>query len=281
MGAKNTQVSKICTVCSKTFSVVKCREHTAVVCSRECKGVITAAKYKAERIKRNCLICGKSMEILPSRAAIGGGKYCSYSCHNLAMFRQEHKKWADGNENHHSDGYVLVRASKHPFAVNGTVFKHRIAMEEYMRNLVPHHKFLVEIEGIKYLRREIHVHHIDENKEHNEVSNLIACTAAAHRDIHDKRPVLDGEIYPDHEWIQKREYRGVKCECQTCNKEFFLPPSAVADGRGKFCSNECKHRAYAIDAVCKCCKKQFTLTRSLFLNGNGQFCSDLCRAIQQ
>lgn len=276
MGAPKNQVPKICTVCNKAFSVIKSREHKASVCSRECKGKVTAAKYQKARIKRECLVCGKEIEVIQSRAE-RAGKYCSWSCHNVGMARMEHKTWADGNESYHSGGYVLIRSQKHPFTVGGYVFKHRLAMENLMREVVPDHKFLVSHDGVKYLRREIQVHHIDENKEHNETPNLIACTAAAHRDMHGGRPVLEGEIYPDYDWIKKREYRGVKRICKSCQGEFFLSPSAVADGRGKFCSLKCRQDSIMIDVNCKCCKKTFATTKEKFSRVGGQFCSDLCR----
>lgn len=279
--AFSTKVEKICSVCQKQFLVVKSREHTATVCSRECKGKITAEKYRSARIKRNCLVCNKEMEVLPSRDAKGIGKYCSYSCHNLAMAQQEHKTWADGNESFHTGGYVLIHEKMHPYSVASKVFKHRLVMEEKMRREVPSHKFLIEICGDLYLRREIQVHHIDEIKTNNDEENLIACTAAAHSDMHNDRPVLEGEIYPDHDWIKKREYRGVKCVCQNCQKEFFSTPSSIADGRGKNCSVQCsreyRSKQTTLTLVCNCCKKEFNMPQSQVALGRGKFCSDECR----
>lgn len=33
--------------------------------------------------------------------------------------------------------------------------------------------------------------------------------------------------------------------CETCEKRFFVRPSKVADGRGKFCSRTCQGKAHA------------------------------------
>lgn len=279
--AFNTQVKKICKVCEKEFSVVKSRMDKAVTCSRECRGKIDAERYSASRIKRNCLSCGKEIEVTERRAALGAGKYCSYDCHNLAMSLQEHKTWADGNEVPHSAGYVLVRDNQHPYTVGGYVFKHRLVMENKMRNEVPNHNFLIDIGGIKFLKREIQVHHFDEEKLNNVEGNLLACTAGAHRDFHNNLPVMIGEFYPEYEWIKTRDFRGIKCNCNNCGKEFFSSRSAIKDGRGKNCSVECQAAQHSknksVDVVCQCCSKTFKAWKSAVELGRMKFCSNECR----
>lgn len=38
------------------------------------------------------------------------------------------------------------------------------------------------------------------------------------------------------------------CECGVCKKKFRIKPSAIKNGEGKFCSNECKHKSQRFGA---------------------------------
>lgn len=277
MGADYTQVQKVCAVCGKGFSVVKSREFTATVCSRECKGKVSAAKYSAARIKRNCLHCGVEIEVVPKKANING-KYCSVDCKNKAATIKPRSGKATENQKENFYGYISEKAKDHFFAVDGYVLKHRLVVEKRMREEVPDHKFLVEIDGVKYLRREIDVHHIDHDKTNNSLDNLVACTAAAHNAIHDNCHVLEGEIYPDLAWIEKRTHRGIKCECQTCSKEFYVPQRTIKMGSGKFCSVKCKAESQrnSVKVACQTCGNTFTAWASTLKLGHGKFCSNAC-----
>ena len=96
----------------------------------------------------------------------------------------------------HSEGYRYIRQKfAHPFASNGYVFEHRLVMEDRMRREVPDHKFLVEIDGKRYLRREIQVHHRNESRVDNCPDNLLAMTGNAHKIVH-----LGGTPAPDTYW---------------------------------------------------------------------------------
>lgn len=85
-------------------------------------------------------------------------------------------------------GYRLVRSLDHPFKnSSGFVFEHRLIAEKYLLNETNS----VEISGNLYLKPELEVHHIDENKLNNQPENLLVLTKSEHIKLHNKKnPVL-------------------------------------------------------------------------------------------
>lgn len=63
---------RICPSCNRMF---KPRKSTQVYCSIKCRPV-----NMENKIKTNCIVCGKVMHVIPSRLKDGRGKYCSKSC---------------------------------------------------------------------------------------------------------------------------------------------------------------------------------------------------------
>jgi len=43
----------------------------------------------------------------------------------------------------------------------------------------------------------------------------------------------------------------VKTNCATCGKEIFIPPSRIAEGRGKYCSRECSTQRHKHNVTVK------------------------------
>lgn len=232
-------VTKQCKVCNKEFSVPPWRAETAVVCSRACKGALTAAKYQEQRVTHRCKWCDKEFTSPQSHAHRRA--YCSEKCKNDAGVGQYFGPRAeDGGTTMHSDGYVLERSNLHPFAVSGEVMQHRLVMERWMREEALHHHFLVEIDGVKYLRREIHVHHRNEIKGDNARGNLLACTAATHKDIHSGRPVMKGTAWPETGDEIDAEARSVIKPCEICGVPFKAIRANLLRGAGKYCSIKCR-----------------------------------------
>ena len=66
------KVSIVCQTCKKTFYVNQGRASSAKYCSIECE---------KDRIKRNCLLCGKEFEIPKSRIIGKRGYYCCRDCY--------------------------------------------------------------------------------------------------------------------------------------------------------------------------------------------------------
>lgn len=236
------KVELSCATCGKSFSVWPTRAGTAKTCSQKCRGVQIAARYKAIRPAMACVVCGKSFSCPPSHEKLKS--CCSLACaHELSRRREvatgkEHFNWKSGSTV--SDGYLYLNVAGHPFQSFGRyVAEHRLVVEEWMRAKAPDHHFLVEVEGRKYLRSEIDVHHRSGNKRDNRPDNLLACTKSAHRAIHSGNPPMEGEVWPPIEGMQPFTPYRITCVCETCGTEFQKKRSEVKRGAGKFCSRAC------------------------------------------
>ena len=91
---------------------------------------------------------------------------------NHADFRGEKNGRWKGGRRVDKDGYVLLHLPDHPYRdYHGYVREHRIAMEKHIgRHLLPD---------------EV-VHHIDQDKLNNDISNLQIMTPQAHMSLHSK-----------------------------------------------------------------------------------------------
>ena len=85
-------------------------------------------------------------------------------------------------------GYVLILYRKeHPFKNNqGYIYEHRLVMEQWLRKNEPNHPALIEIDGIKYLRRNWIPHHVNEIRNDNRLENLKVMTLSEHVIFHNK-----------------------------------------------------------------------------------------------
>ena len=72
----------------------------------------------------------------------------------------------------------------HPFSSNGYVFEHRLVMEAHLREADPYSRFLIRLGNQMYLSPDYVVHHKDENKTNNAVSNLECMTRTDHMTHH-------------------------------------------------------------------------------------------------
>lgn len=86
-----------------------------------------------------------------------------------------------GRKSIQRNGYVLKRIENHPFAQDGVwVLEHRLIAEKYLLD----ENNSVEINGKRYLRPDLIVHHKDLNKKNNIVENLEIMTLDEHTRIH-------------------------------------------------------------------------------------------------
>ncbi len=195
-------VEKKCEVCGKSFSVPPTRALTAKTCSNEC-AISVRAKSRERKVTCVCKNCGKEFQSPRSQAV--ARVYCSILCKNTsdayvseksARMKGENNPMWRGGETSNADGYVYVRSPDHPFASNGYVFKHRLVMEEWLKEEVPGSKFLMSIDGESFLLPGIDVHHMDEDPANNQRSNLVTCTPQSHRSIHSGYGAQPGTFWP-------------------------------------------------------------------------------------
>lgn len=181
-----------CQICGTEFSVPKCREKTAKACSKECAVKVRALSNRRQ-VKKTCPECGQVFEVPQSHK--DRRTYCSYKCRDtsperlrkaaLARAGDKNPMWKQGFHTRR-DGYVyeLAPLDHHFRSPNGYVLQHRLVMERYLVEHEPSSSHLVSIDGGLYLRPELHVHHIDEDKANNRLENLICVSAADHRKLH-------------------------------------------------------------------------------------------------
>lgn len=276
-------ILKRCVVCGNEFSVPPVRKDSALFCGKLCKAKYASDKHKLERVKCNCKQCGKEFYVPQSRVARGNGIFCSNKCRNESLKGVSFtKKSLDGITALHSDGYILTRASNHPFNVSGYVLEHRIVIENAMRIEYQNHHFLVEIDSVKYLKRDIEVHHVNEVKSDNIIENLIACTSSGHKDLHAGRVPMLSECWPVQKETVADEARYKTIDCQKCKKAFQIKLSVWKKRGAKFCSNVCAS-GYEGDLPsivykkCETCGQEYSLKRSVFLTGKSKFCSIKCK----
>lgn len=105
------------------------------------------------------------------------------------------------------------------------------------------------------------IHHIDFDKENNDISNLIMLTKSQHQSLH-------GKINGAKTYKERRIFT-----CIVCGRKF----EANDMGRNLYCSNECletykKRVLYTDKRICKMCGKEFTA----YKYSNHKFCSHKC-----
>lgn len=189
-------VHKNCVVCGKGFTVPPARALTAKACSNEC-AIQVRAESKRRQVTLSCQKCGKAFTEAASHVL--RRRFCSRDCmHSSEGFAQEKSEARLGDKNpmwkggvaKQSDGYLYERSAEHPFASGGNgeyVLQHRLVAEQHLRAEMPGSEFLIEIDGQKYLRQGIDVHHIDRDRANNAISNLVVCTPAAHNAFHHEK----------------------------------------------------------------------------------------------
>lgn len=151
-----------------------------------------------------------------------------------------------------------------------------------------------------------HIHHKDENKEHNDIENLVCARGTTHMKYHllkyatnhhdeildnlekNARPRAsewhkssDGRKWHSQQRIRTTsELKEKEFVCENCGTHFWKKPL----GQNKFCSNNCKSQARRKSGVddetrtCACCGREFKANRY----SSKSFCSAECRfAVRQ
>ena len=131
-------------------------------------------------------------------------------------------------------------------------------------------KVRLELGLTKEQMKGLDVHHLDRNRDNNDMTNLQLMTKAEHTKLH---AAEDGKELSEHKLPKPKYVKGV---CEWCGKE-YKSSSNVAH-KQRFCSEKCKmkwRRANGLDReqrVCVFCGKTFTCNKTL----STKFCSKRC-----
>jgi hypothetical protein len=162
-----------CETCGKIF--VK-RRNSTKYCSNKCSG---EAKRKRSLIK--CDFCGNEFEIHECHRSVHN--FCSKSCYSewqkIYIKEEKSPRWNGGV--HIQDGYIFHRQEDGSYKA-----EHRLVVEKTIG---------------RPLRSDEIVHHLDENKQNNNIDNLVVVTKAEHIQIHRdllKSSRMNKEVYICH-----------------------------------------------------------------------------------
>lgn len=170
-----------------------------------------------ERILKNCQQCGTVLYVKQSDDRRGGGKYCSHTCFYAHNRGKNNNKWKGGVKIH-AHGYRLITSPNHPFKdKQGYVREHRLVMEMYIG---------------RYLEPYEDVHHLDNDKQNNDIGNL---ELFASRSEHLKKYHQRGG---EKSWFKKGEVAFNKYlterKCLECGTVY-----APRDTKRKYCTQQC------------------------------------------
>jgi HNH endonuclease len=123
-------------------------------------------KQERNQIELTCKYCNNKFLVWPGRSETA--QFCSISC-NISNRNKENARGYGETTIHH--GRLKIKLPDHPYCdKSGYVFYHRHVVEKHLEY---------------YLNpKEYDVHHIDEDKTNNALSNLVAIRRSAHMSLH-------------------------------------------------------------------------------------------------
>lgn len=190
-----------CQECKKEIYVApnKIQKNPLRFCSVECRKINTEKRMLENVIK--CEVCDKKFYVKPSRLKRSKHICCSKECdsklrkitylgennHQFGKKGQLNSSYLKTEKSLRKDGYVYIRRYSHPLSVSGWIREHRLIAEMYLMT----HEQSIEINGERYLNPKLEVHHIDEDRANNDLSNLVILTKSDHKALHNKNMNLD------------------------------------------------------------------------------------------
>lgn len=170
------KITKLCMHCNSSFIVPNYRKETSKFCYRSC-----GALYVRKEIIADCVICGRKFTHISSRA--NKAKYCSRECYHIAqsyngrtIFTCQHcnKKFKGPKSTNRKfcSKRCVNKANKETWKPSfSTARKSMIA-----RGMISK----CEKCGYNKEPKILGVHHKDENRNNNELSNLIVLCPTCH-----------------------------------------------------------------------------------------------------
>lgn len=192
-----------CILCACKYEVPHWRKDSSKFCSRICSDI-----SKRGENNKICTFCGTFFHMKKSQAerySRNRGFYCSKKCQyadlkikslgelnhqfNLKGHLNSSFRGNELSKKNHQNIDIMVYSPNHPFKnKDNRVLKHRLLVEQ---NYLLFDIFnFIEIEGCYYLKKELEVHHIDENHSNNAIDNLQILTKSEHRKLHIKNKTI-------------------------------------------------------------------------------------------
>lgn len=123
-------------------------------------------KRERNQIEKECTYCGNKFLIWPGRSETA--KFCSISCKTSNTNKVKARGYGELTK---ENGYLKIKIPDHAYCdKSGYVFFHRYLIEQHL--------------GYEINPKEYDVHHIDENKMNNDLSNLVVIRHSAHMRLH-------------------------------------------------------------------------------------------------
>jgi dUTP pyrophosphatase len=187
-----------CDNCGESFNITAKRaESNSNCCSISCRAELKKS-LKINNVV--CYVCKKDFYIKPSKfnklsdeSKIACSINCSSVIRKNAMSGEKNHQFGikgELNSSYQSDirisshGYVLIRYVNHPFChSDGYILMHRMIYEEYLKS-INDYQYLIDFNGVWVLNPSFVIHHKDENKLNNSLSNLEITTLSEHSARH-------------------------------------------------------------------------------------------------
>jgi hypothetical protein len=123
-------------------------------------------KREKQEIEKDCLYCGKTYKVGTWREETT--KFCSINCKTSYTNKEKARGYGEFTK---EKGYLKIKIPDHTYCdKSGYVFFHRYLIEQHL--------------GYEIDPKEYDVHHIDENKMNNNLSNLVVIRHSAHMRLH-------------------------------------------------------------------------------------------------
>jgi len=153
-----TTIKCICKNCEKVFYTrpSQIKAGRGIYCSQKC---LYKWRTKAKVFTVKCETCEKSFK--RQQCYIIKNNYCSRKCFGKTIserMKGSKNYFWNGGKSIRAGGYLYLYKPNHPFNKKNYVLESRLIMEKHLG---------------RYLKPEERVHHIDENKLNNILSNLM------------------------------------------------------------------------------------------------------------
>ncbi len=232
-----------CPVCERSFEGRGAKKYCSPKCYRKARLLREYPKTEKE-----CPICGKPFTPVKKNDQ----RYCSPKCRSHADYEKRKDAIRASNDKWREEHIGHVREQrkeqywKDPEKYRGKAREWRLSNPERFRQtrnrcrdeerFGGNREKTLERDGYKCVRcgatNDLHVHHKDrtghDSEPNNDLDNLITLCVVCHGLEHGK------------EASERNKIEMVKVICQRCGKEFEIAPSRYVNGRGKYCSRECR-----------------------------------------